>query len=255
MIETHAHVYDEAFATDRQEMLQHAKNVGITEIWMPNCNSATLPIMNELASQYPEYCLPMVGLHPCYVKHDFETELEIVEAEIIRNKPLAIGEIGLDLFWDKTFFEQQKVAFIFQAKLALKHHLWIDIHSRSAFEQTANLIEYISDVNLKGIFHCFVGSVDEAKKAIELGFLLGIGGVSTFKNSGLDKVLPEIGLENIVLETDSPYLAPVPYRGKRNEPSYIPLIVEKLSTIYNVTSEKVIVETTKNALNLKNEFL
>ena len=146
IIETHAHIYDDAFATDRQEMLQNAKNVGITEIWMPNCNSETITEMMKLADEFPGFCLPMMGLHPCYVKDDFENELQIIENELVKRRPLAIGEIGLDLFWDKTFIEQQKNAFIYQCNLALKHNLWIDIHSRNAFWETVELIEKIGNI-------------------------------------------------------------------------------------------------------------
>ena len=255
IIETHAHIYDEAFAQDRDEMLLRAKNIGVTEIWMPNCNSETIRGMMDLASEYPDYCLPMLGLHPCYVKEDFENELQIIENEILKYRPLAIGEIGLDLFWDSTFFEQQKKAFIYQSNLAIKHNLWIDIHSRNAFWETVELIEKIADVGLKGIFHCFVGTEEEARKAIELGFLLGIGGVSTFKNGGLDKVLPNIGLENIVLETDAPYLAPTPFRGKRNESSYLELIANKLADFYAVQVEDIYKITTDNAQKLKQSFV
>jgi TatD DNase family protein len=254
IIETHAHIYDEAFLENRLEMLNRAKLAGITEIWMPNCNSETLGPMIELASEFPDFCLPMIGLHPCYVKDDFEKELQIVENEILKRKPLAIGEIGLDLFWDKTFYELQQEAFIFQSNLAIKHNLWIDIQSRHAFWETVDLIEKIGDKRLKGIFHCFVGNEDEAKKAIELGFLLGIGGVSTFKNGGLDKILPNIDLKHIVLETDSPYLAPVPHRGKRNEPSYLELIVQKIAGFYSTSVENICQITTENALILKANF-
>jgi TatD DNase family protein len=254
IIETHAHIYDEVYADNLELMLQNAKMAGVSEIWMPNCDSTTLKPMLDLAVSYPDFCLPMVGLHPCYVKEGFEIELQIIESELKRNRPLAIGEIGIDLFWDKTFFEQQKEAFLFQCNLALEHNLWIDIHSRNAFWETAELIEKIDNHSLKGIFHCFSGTLDEAQKAIDLGFLLGIGGVSTFKNGGLDKVLPFIGLENIVLETDSPYLAPVPYRGKRNEPAYLPLIAQKVADFYEMDVAAVCKATSQNAMKLKESF-
>jgi TatD DNase family protein len=255
IIETHAHIYDEAFDTDRVDMLDNAKKIGISEIWMPNCDSSTLASMMQLAGDYPGYCLPMVGLHPCYVNENFEAELLIVENELNNQKPLAIGEIGLDLFWDKTFFEQQKEVFLFQSQLAIKHNLWIDIHSRNAFCETVELIEKIANRRLKGIFHCFTGTLEEAKKAIELGYLLGIGGVATFKNGAIDKWLPEIDIKNLVLETDAPYLAPVPYRGKRNEPKYLELIGQKLADIYGISVEEVYLQTTQNAINLKNQYL
>ncbi|WP_428665147.1 TatD family hydrolase [Runella sp.] len=281
MIETHAHIYDEVFEQDRTEMLDRAFNAGITQIWMPNCDHTTIDGMMALAEKYPNVCLPMMGLHPTYVKEDFQQELYIVEDWLNkasatkdavsdlqsrtfteqdlksqftlttdrRSVPqfVAIGEIGMDLYWDKTFVEQQKEAFLVQCNLALKHNLWIDIHSRSAFWEVVELIEQIGDSRLRGIFHCFTGTLEEAQKAIELGFKLGIGGVATFKNGGLDKVLPFINLEHIVLETDCPYLAPVPYRGKRNEVAYIPLIAQKVADLMQVSLDEIAQKTTENA--------
>ena len=251
IIETHAHIYDEAFAEDREVMLEKAFSEGVAEIWMPNCAAETIDGMMALAEQYPTQCLPMMGLHPCYVKDDFEKELYIVEEWLNKYKFLAIGEIGMDLYWDNTFQKQQEEAFLMQCQLAKKHNLWIDIHSRNAFWETVALIEKNADPNLKGIFHCFSGDLVDAQKAIELGFLLGIGGVVTFKNGGLDKILPHISLENIVLETDAPYLAPVPYRGKRNEPAYLTIIAQKVADMMQVSVEKVIEQTTLNAKSLK----
>lgn len=250
MIETHAHIYDEVFAEDREEMLNRAFKQGISEIWMPNCNSETIEGMMNLAIKYPNKCLPMMGLHPCYVKEDFEKELYIVEDWLNKEKFIAIGEIGMDLFWDKTFVKQQEEAFLTQCYLAKKHNLWIDIHSRNAFWETVALIEKNADPTLKGIFHCFTGTLEEAQKAIELNFLLGVGGVVTFKNGGLDKVLPYIDLKHIVLETDAPYLAPVPYRGKRNEPVYLQIIAEKVADLMQVSVEDVIKQTSLNAQKL-----
>jgi len=251
IIETHAHIYDEVFAEDREAMLEKAFSEGVAEIWMPNCASETIEGMMALATQYPIQCLPMMGLHPCYVKEDFEKELYIVEEWLNKYKFLAIGEIGMDLYWDKTFQKQQEEAFLIQCQLAKKHNLWIDIHSRNAFWETVALIEKNADPNLKGIFHCFSGDLADAQKAIELGFLLGIGGVVTFKNGGLDKILPHISLENIVLETDAPYLAPVPHRGKRNEPAYLTIIAQKVADMMQVSVEQVIEKTTLNAKSLK----
>jgi TatD DNase family protein len=247
MIETHAHIYDEAFAEDREAMLERAFLADISEIWMPNCNSETIEGMMDLATKYPSHCRPMMGLHPCYVKEDFEQELYIVEEWLNKEKFIAIGEIGMDLYWDKTFVKQQEEAFLTQCSLAKKHNLWIDIHSRNAFWETVALIEKNADPNLKGIFHCFTGTLEEAQKAIELGFLLGVGGVATFKNGGLDKVLPFIDLQHIVLETDAPYLAPVPHRGKRNEPLYLEIIALKVGDILGIGVEKVIEQTSLNA--------
>ena len=271
MIETHAHIYDDAFNEDRTQMLERAFESGITQIWMPNCAHTTTDGMLALATQYPNVCRPMMGLHPTYVKADFEQELYIVEnwldkMTISTNNPtsidasltdgssvpqfVAIGEIGMDLYWDKTFVEQQKEAFLIQCDLALKHHLWIDIHCRNAFWEVVELIEKVGDTRLTGIFHCFTGTLEEAQKAIDLGFKLGIGGVATFKNGGLDKVLPYIDMKHIVLETDSPYLAPVPYRGKRNEVAYVPLIAQRVADLMQVSVEMVASQTTANALSL-----
>lgn len=250
MIETHAHIYSDDYINDRTAMLDRAWAAGIEQIWMPNCDHTTIEGMMQLRDQYPDRCLPMIGLHPCYVKDDFENELQIIESWLNKDTFIAIGEIGMDLFWDKTFRAQQEEAFLFQCGLARKHNLWIDIHSRNAFQETIALIERFGDPQLHGIFHCFTGTLEEAKQAIELGFKLGIGGVATFKNGGLDQVIPFIALEDIVLETDSPYLAPVPYRGKRNEVAYIDLVAQKVADLRHTSKEHVITETTKTAKSL-----
>ncbi|MDI9881826.1 TatD family hydrolase [Flectobacillus longus] len=247
IIETHAHIYDEGFNEDMEQMLARAFEAGVEQIWMPNCNHETIDSMMVLAKAYPDKCLPMIGLHPCYVKEDFEKEIQIIEDYLAKEKFIAIGEIGLDLYWDKTFFAQQQEAFLQQCALAKKHNLWIDIHSRNAFWETVELIEKNADPNLKGIFHCFTGTLEEAQKAVELGFLLGIGGVATFKNGGLDQVIPHISLDKLVLETDAPYLAPVPYRGKRNEPSYLPLVAQKIADWHQCDVSVVLEKTTQNA--------
>lgn len=247
IIETHAHIYDEGFNEDMEQMLARAFEAGVEQIWMPNCNHETIDSMMVLAKAYPDKCLPMIGLHPCYVKEDFEKEIQIIEDYLAKEKFIAIGEIGLDLYWDKTFFAQQQEAFLQQCALAKKHNLWIDIHSRNAFWETVELIEKNADPNLKGIFHCFTGTLEEAQKAVELGFLLGIGGVATFKNGGLDKVIPHISIDKLVLETDAPYLAPVPYRGKRNEPSYLPLVAQKIADWHQCDVSVVLEKTTQNA--------
>lgn len=248
MIETHAHIYSEDYNEDREAMLERAWNAGISQIWMPNCDHATIEPMMALADQYPDQCLPMIGLHPCYVKEDFEKELAVVEQWLSKRKFIAIGEIGMDLFWDKTYLMQQEEAFLYQCKLAVKHNIWIDIHSRDAFQETVALIEKLAEPALTGIFHCFTGSLADAEKAIELGFKLGIGGVATFKNGGLDKVIPYVDLKHLVLETDSPYLAPVPYRGKRNEVSYIEIVAQRIGDLKQISKEEVIATTTENAL-------
>lgn len=255
MIDTHAHIYDEQFQDDQEAILQKTWAIGVKQIWMPNCDHTTIPGMLKLAGDQPNRCFPMIGLHPTYVKADFEKELQLVEDWLSRRQFLAIGEIGMDLFWDKSFKSQQEEAFVIQCNLALKHNLWIDIHSRNAFWETVDLIEKMDNPALKGIFHCFVGTLDEAKKCIELGFKMGIGGVSTFKNGGLDKVLPFVDLEHLVLETDSPYLAPVPHRGKRNDPSYLYLIANRIATLKNISIEEVLAVTTRNALSMNALFV
>ncbi|KAA0992466.1 TatD family hydrolase [Dyadobacter aurulentus] len=250
MIETHAHIYSDDFAQDREEMLARAWEAGVKQIWMPNCDSGTIDAMMQLANAYPGKCLPMIGLHPTYVKEDFEKELLIMEEWLGKYPFIAVGEIGMDLFWDVTFKAQQEEAFLYQCKLARQHHLWIDIHSRNAFWETVDLIEKFGDPELNGIFHCFTGTLDEANKAIDLGFKLGIGGVATFKNGGLDKVIPFVDLENLVLETDAPYLAPVPYRGKRNEVAYIDLVAQRVADLKQLSKQEVIEVTSQNAQNL-----
>ena len=250
MIETHAHIYSDDYLEDRELMLERAWKAGIEQIWMPNCDHTTIDGMMQLAAQYPDRCFPMIGLHPTYVKEGFEKELEIIETTLAAHKFIAIGEIGMDLFWDKTFRRQQEEAFLFQCGLARQHNLWIDIHSRDAFWETVALIERFADPALTGIFHCFTGTLEEAQKAIGLGFKLGIGGVATFKNGGLDKVIPYVELEHLVLETDSPYLAPTPFRGKRNEVAYIDLVAQRVADLKQISKEEVVAATTKTALGL-----
>lgn len=252
LIETHAHIYSEQYDEDRAAMLERAWEAGIGQIWMPNCDHTTIDGMLELAEAYPGKCLPMIGLHPCYVKQDFEKELAIVEDYLARYQFIAIGEIGMDLYWDKTFREQQEEAFLIQCGMARKNNLWIDIHCRESFWETVALIEKFGDSGLTGIFHCFSGGLPEAQKAIELGFKLGIGGVATFKNGGMDKVIPFVELEHLVLETDCPYLAPVPYRGKRNEVAYIDLVAQKVADLKQMSKAEVVEATTQNALSLVN---
>ena len=195
-------------------------------------------------------CVATMGLHPCYVKKDFQRELYLVEEWLSKRKFAAVGEIGTDLYWDKTFWEQQQEAFTIQVNWAKQYNLPIIIHCRESIDETIALVEKLADGKLKGIFHCFSGNAAQAHRITKLGFLLGIGGVATFKNGGLDKVLPEVSLEHLVLETDSPYLAPVPYRGKRNEPSYIPLIAHKLADIKKISVDEIKTVTTRNALTL-----
>lgn len=260
LIDTHAHIYDPQFDEDRDAMLQGAEDKQISQIWMPNCARETVAGMMALADQYPDRCLPMMGLHPAYVNETVEDELSAVEDALNRNAFMAVGEIGLDFYWDMTYVDQQFVAFETQLRWAAEQHLPVSMHTRSghdrnAFAEAADLIQKLALPGLTGIFHCFVGTLDEANRAINLGFKLGIGGVSTFKNSrsgapGLDKVLPHISLEHLVLETDAPYLAPVPYRGKRNEPAYVRLIAQRVADLKQISVDDVARHTTANALSL-----
>lgn len=255
LIDTHAHIYDSQFADDQDAMLNRAEAQQISQIWMPNCAQETVQGMMALADKYPDRCLPMMGLHPAYVNDTFEAELAVVEDQLSRRAFMAVGEIGLDFYWDMTFVDQQFVAFETQLRWASEQMLPVSMHTRSghdrnAFAEAADLLEKVGLPDLTGIFHCFVGTLEEANRAIALGFKLGIGGVATFKNGGIDKVLPHIGLEHLVLETDAPYLAPVPYRGKRNEPAYLRLIAQRIADIKQVHIDDVARHTTANALSL-----
>lgn len=250
LVDTHAHIFSEEFTPDRIEMLQRCFENGVSKIFMPNIDSSSIDSMLKLAEQFPDQCFPMIGLHPCSVKNNFVKELELVDEWLLARKFFAIGETGLDYHWDKTFVEQQKISLHHQAKLAKQYKLPIVLHTRESFEDTAQIIEDEMDENLRGIFHCFSGTIEQAQRVIDLGFLIGIGGVVTYKNGGLDKLLPQIDLKHIVLETDSPYLAPVPYRGKRNESSYLPVIAQRVAEIKNVSIEDVTRITTENAMQL-----
>lgn len=254
-IDTHAHIYDEKFAPDQSAMLENAHAQGISEIWMPNCDRTTIPGMLALADRSPDRYRPMMGLHPCYVTEAIDAELATVEDYLNQRKFLAVGEIGLDFYWDMTHVDRQFSAFKTQLQWAVKYNLFVSIHVRSghdrnAFAEAADVIEALALPGLRGIFHCFVGTLDEAHRAIGLGFKLGIGGVSTFKNGGLDKVIPYVGLEHLVLETDAPYLAPIPHRGKRNEPAYVPLIARRIADLQQIPLAEVARQTTANALQV-----
>jgi TatD DNase family protein len=257
MIETHAHIYDEQFDNDRDAMLERAFSAGIKQIWMPNCDHETIDGMLALEKQYPNVCYAMMGVHPCYVKENFEEELAIVEQWLEQRKFIMIGEIGIDFYWDLTFVTQQEEVFLRQLALAKKYNLPICIHSRNSKNNEHNaithciaLIKKFGWSDLRGIFHCFSGNLAEAQQIVELNFFLGIGGVATFKNGGMENILPFIDLKNIVLETDSPYLAPVPHRGKRNEVLYLSLVAQRIAELKQTGIEEVVQQTTKNALSL-----
>ncbi|QQV03585.1 MULTISPECIES: TatD family hydrolase [Chryseobacterium] len=248
MIDTHTHLYSEEFDNDREEVIQKALQKGVTAFYLPAIDSESHDKMLQLESAYPEHIFSMMGLHPCYVKPEsWEQELEIVKNYLDQRHFPAIGEIGIDLYWDKSTLDIQIKAFEQQIDWAIEKDLPIVIHTRESFDETFEVLERKKHPKLRGIFHCFSGNADQAKHALDLNFLLGIGGVVTFKNGKIDQFLHEIPLEKIVLETDSPYLAPVPHRGKRNESSYLDLIVGKLVNIYNTDFYEISRITTENA--------
>jgi TatD DNase family protein len=248
-IDTHAHIYSKEFDGDRENMLARCEQAGIKEIYMPNVDHASIDGMMELESRHTN-CKAMMGLHPCSVKKDFEKELYLVESWLNKREFAAIGEMGTDLYWDKTFWPEQQEAFKIQVEWAKKFKRPIVIHSRESINETIELLEPMLDEQLTGVFHCFSGSLEQAQKIISMGFYLGIGGVVTFKNGGLDKVLPDVDLNSIVLETDSPYLAPVPHRGKRNEPSYIPLVAKRVAELKKINIDEVKKATSENSHKL-----
>jgi TatD DNase family protein len=247
LIDTHAHLYAQQFKEDRDAMIERAKAVGVQQFFLPNIDQASIPGMLELEKRYPGECFAMMGLHPCSVKEDYEEQLATVRAWLDKRPFVAVGEIGIDLYWDKTFVEAQKEAFLKQIHWAKELDLPIVIHSREATDLIIDILEGLPEGTARGIFHCFGGSLEQAQRIIDLGFYLGIGGVVTFKKAGLDKTLASIDLEHLVLETDAPYLAPVPYRGKRNESAYIYKVAEKIAAIKAVSIEKVAQVTTANA--------
>lgn len=248
--DTHAHIYLPEFDKDREEMFRRCEEKGVEKVFMPNIDHTSIDAMLEVESRSQGRCLAMMGLHPCSVKKDFERELYIVEEWLLKRKFLAVGEVGTDRYWDTTFWEQQKEAFTIQVTWAKKYDLPVVIHCRESINETIQLIEQLQDGTLRGVFHCFSGDAEQAIRITKLGFSVGIGGVATFKNSGLDNVLPGVDMQYIVMETDSPYLAPVPHRGKRNEPSYIPIIASTLAQLKNMTIEEISTITTHNASQL-----
>lgn len=247
LTDTHTHLYSSEFENDRSEMIQRAINTGVSRFFIPSIDSSYTRKMYDLEKLFPENIYLMIGLHPCYVKENYLEELAHVETELAKNKFYAIGEIGIDLYWDKTTLDIQKIAFRHQIQLAKKHKLAINIHCREAFDEVFEVLESEKSEELFGIFHCFSGNLEQAQQAISLGMKLGIGGVATFKNGKIDQFLNQIDLKHIVLETDSPYLAPAPYRGKRNESSYTLLVAQKLAKIYNVSVEEIAQITTENS--------
>lgn len=250
LIDTHSHIYSEAFNEDIAEAIQRAKDANVGQIFLPNIDSESIGPMFKLVKEYPNFCLPMMGLHPTSVKENYEEELAICEKWLNEEKFIAIGEIGIDLYWDKTYLKEQLFAFEKQLTWAVERELPVVIHARDSFSEIFEVLESFKSKKLTGVFHSFTGNLEQANKAIDMGFLLGLNGIITFKNSGLDQVVKEIDTEHLILETDSPYLAPTPKRGKRNESAYVALIAEKLAEIHNLSLLEITEITSRNAKSL-----
>ncbi|MBC7650633.1 MAG: TatD family hydrolase [Deinococcales bacterium] len=247
LVDTHCHLYSKEFVDDIDTIIEHAKNIGVTKFYLPAIDSTSLQPMLALEARYPNICYAMMGLHPCYVKDNYKDELQIVANQLAKRQFVAIGEIGLDFYWDKTFATQQHEAFELQMQWALDKKLPIVIHTRNAMQETINMVAPFAAKGLTGIFHCFSGSYQSAKQITDINFMLGIGGVITYKNAGLPEALKDIPSKFFVLETDAPYLSPVPFRGKRNESSYLPYILEKLADTKQISIEEMAGITTTNA--------
>tara|TARA_R100000935_G_C2833219_1_gene166429 strand:- start:1507 stop:2274 length:768 start_codon:yes stop_codon:yes gene_type:complete len=250
LTDTHTHLYSKNFDNDRNEIIKKAIEKGISRFFIPAIDSSHTKSMYDLENQFPDNIFLMMGLHPTSVKQDFEEELQHIEEEFKKRNFYAVGEIGIDLYWDKTLLKEQQIAFKRQIQLAKSKNLPIVIHCRDAFDEVFEVLESERGDDLFGIFHCFTGNKEQALKALSYNMKLGIGGVVTFKNGGLDKFLAEIPIEHIVLETDAPYLAPAPYRGKRNESAYIQIIAEKIAALYDLRIEDVATITTKNSKDI-----
>lgn len=251
-IDTHTHLFASEFDNDIDIVIKNALDNGISKMLLPNIDSTTTTKMLQLCDRHPNKCYPMIGLHPCSVKKDnLEKEISHVEQMLSQNKFIAVGEIGLDLYWDKSTLDLQKIAFESQIKLAKKYQLPIVIHVRDSFDEAIEIVERLNDYNLSGVFHCFTGNLEEAQRIINLNnFYLGIGGVVTFKNGGINKIINQVSLDRIILETDSPYLSPTPFRGTRNESKYLLNIAHKMAELYNIDIEDIAKKTTKNAIDL-----
>ena len=252
LIDTHTHLYLPEFDTDRDETVSRSVNSGVIKMLMPNIDFKSVNLMLSAESRYPGICHSMIGLHPTSVREDYLSQLDKLENLFIKHKFIALGEIGIDLHWDKTFLKEQLIAFRSQIAFAIDNGLPVVVHSRESFPEVFSVLDEFHGQGLKGVLHAFSGNIKDAEKAIGIGFKLGIGGIVTFKNSGLDKIVKEIGPESLILETDSPYLAPVPHRGKRNESSYICIINKKLAEIFGMSEEDIALITYTNSIRLFN---
>lgn len=247
IIDTHTHLYDEETVALQDAHIERAIAAGVHKMYMPNCDSTTIEGMMQVAQRFPEHCFPMIGLHPCYVKENYLDELAIVAAQLEQHKFYGVGEVGLDFYWDKTFVAEQKKAFEQQIDWALAYNLPVIIHSRSSTQECLDIVKRKQNGSLVALFHCFSGTPEQAQRVADMGCYIGIGGVVTFKTSTLPEVLKAVSPDHVVLETDAPYLAPVPYRGKRNESTYLPLIAAKIAAVYELPLEELEKITTKNA--------
>jgi len=250
LIDTHTHLYLEQFKDDIDDVISRAKAIGVQRFYLPSINSKYNQSMHDLEKKFPNDVFCMIGLHPCYVDDNFDLEIDFIKKQIEKHDYKAIGEIGIDLFHEKKYFEQQVIAFEEQIKLAIDYDLPIVIHSRDSFDEIFKVLEKFKCEKLRGIFHCFTGNIDQAHRIIDLNFHLGIGGVLTFKNGKISEFLKEIPINKIVLETDSPYLAPSPHRGSRNESSYLKIIADKLAEVYNLEIDEICKITQQNSIEV-----
>jgi len=247
LFDTHTHIYSEEFNEDRDEAIKRSFDAGVTQLLLPNIDLESIEPMHQLCDNYPNNCFPMMGLHPTSVKEDYKGVLQTIRKELDKRKYIAIGEIGIDLYWDKTFASEQRTALLEQFQWALDFNLPVVIHSRDSHNEIMEVINEFNNPNLRGVFHCFTGTTQQAQEIIDINFKMGLGGVLTFKNSGLANEIKDIDMKHFILETDSPYLTPTPYRGKRNESAYIKLIAEKLAEVKEISLEEVARITTENA--------
>lgn len=250
MIDTHAHIYLDKFSEDKEAMIFRFKKAGGEKIFLPNIDEESIEDLINLAATFPDVCYPMMGLHPCSVEENHQEQLDDIKNVLIQGDFAGVGEIGLDHYWDKTFIKEQELAFRTQIEWARDLNIPFVIHSRDTLDLTIAIVSELQKGDLTGIFHCFTGTIEQAKQIIDIGFYMGIGGVVTYKNAGVDKVVTEIPIEYLVLETDAPYLSPVPFRGKRNEPAYCLLVAEKIAELKGVSLDLILEKTTKNALNI-----
>ncbi len=252
IVDTHTHLFVEEFDSDRQQVIDRAKAAGVEKFVLPNIDSSSINRLKKTVSEYPDEMLPLMGLHPTSVKENYQEELAKIKTELDRGGYYGIGEIGIDLYWDKSFLKQQEEVFQTQLQWAKDKKLPVSIHIREAFDEVFDIIEQEKSPGLTGVFHCFTGNLAQAKKAIDLNFYLGIGGVVTFKNGKIDKFLDQIPLDRLVVETDAPWLAPTPYRGKRNEPAYLEKIIDKLTDIYQINRQELTCQLYHNSMDIFN---